>query len=138
VPSSSSPASSRRPTRSTAAVERCLSTFRADRTWVLVHTEYRLHAARHPEAAAALGEHSADLHARLTDLIEDAAGRTGVRLAVPAGELARIVLALHDGMVAPAVGLRPRGRRVRRRPRTHRPAAPAARGHVPTPTAPTD
>src|SRR4029453_13653763 len=26
----------------TAAVDRCLSTFRADRTWVLVHTEYRL------------------------------------------------------------------------------------------------
>src|SRR4051812_47679475 len=67
-----------------AAVERCLSTFRADRTWVLVLTEYRLHAARHPEAAAALGEHTAALHARLTDLIEAAAGRRGVPLAVPA------------------------------------------------------
>jgi len=89
----------------TAAVERCLSTFRADRTWVLVHTEYRLHSARHPEAAAALGEHTAALHARLTDLIEAAAGRTGVRLAVPADQLARMVLALHDGMVVTAVGL---------------------------------
>ena len=39
----------------TAAVERCLSTFRADRTWVLVHTEYALHATRHPEAAARSG-----------------------------------------------------------------------------------
>jgi AcrR family transcriptional regulator len=83
----------------TAAVERCLSTFRADRTWVLVHTEYRLHAARHPDAAAALREHSSALHTRLTQLIETAAGRAGVRLALPAGELARVVVALHDGVV---------------------------------------
>jgi AcrR family transcriptional regulator len=82
-----------------AAVERCLSTFRADRTWVLVHTEYRLHAARHPEAAVALREHSAALHTRLAALIETSAERAGVRLALPAGELARIVVALHDGVV---------------------------------------
>jgi AcrR family transcriptional regulator len=82
-----------------AAVERCLSTFRADRTWVLVHTEYRLHAARHPEAAVALREHSTALHTRLAALIETSAERAGVRLALPAGELARIVVALHDGVV---------------------------------------
>jgi AcrR family transcriptional regulator len=82
-----------------AAVERCLSTFRADRTWVLVLTEYRLHAARHPEAAAALQEHSAVLHTRLTALIEAAAARTGVRLTLPVTDLARIVAALHDGAV---------------------------------------
>ncbi|MFW3170343.1 TetR/AcrR family transcriptional regulator [Geodermatophilus sp. CPCC 206100] len=82
-----------------AAVERCLSTFRADRTWVLVHTEYALHAARSPEAAAALREHTAALHARLTDLIERSVARLGLRLTVPAGQLARIVLALHDGIV---------------------------------------
>jgi AcrR family transcriptional regulator len=83
----------------TAAVERCLSTFRADRTWVLVLTEYRLHAARHPEAALSLREHSAGLHARLTELIDAAAGRSGIDLPVTSGELARIVLALHDGVV---------------------------------------
>jgi AcrR family transcriptional regulator len=81
-----------------AAVERCLSTFRADRTWVLVLTEYRLHAARSPEAATALRVHVEAMHARLTDLVEDAAARSGVRLAVPAGRLARMVLALHDGL----------------------------------------
>jgi len=81
------------------AVERCLSTFRADRTWVLVLTEYRLHAARHPEAAAALQEHAAGVHARLTRLIEDAVARSGVRLALPVAELAGIVAALHDGAV---------------------------------------
>ncbi|WP_324275072.1 TetR/AcrR family transcriptional regulator [Blastococcus brunescens] len=83
----------------TAAVERCLSSFRADRTWVLVLTEYRLHAARHPEAAAALLEHSASLHARLTQLVEDGVARAGLRLALPADRLARMILALHDGLV---------------------------------------
>src|SRR3954453_2334693 len=83
----------------TAAVERCLSAFRADRTWVLVHTEYALHAARHPEAAAALRRHAEGLHRRLTELIETQVGRLGLRLSVPANRLARIVLALHDGVV---------------------------------------
>ena len=83
----------------TAAVERCLSTFRADRTWVLVHTEYALYATRHPEAAAALRRHAEELHRRLTALIEAAAARIGIRLTLPANRLARIVLALHDGVV---------------------------------------
>jgi AcrR family transcriptional regulator len=82
-----------------AAVERCLSTFRADRTWVLVHTEYALYATRHPEAAAALRRHAEELHRRLTALIEAAAARTGIRLTIPPNRLARIVLALHDGVV---------------------------------------
>ncbi|SFL60665.1 TetR/AcrR family transcriptional regulator [Geodermatophilus ruber] len=81
-----------------AAVERCLTTFRADRTWVLVQTEYALHAARHPAAAAALREHTAALHAQLTALIENASARVGLSLTVPAGQLARILLALHDGV----------------------------------------
>ena len=83
----------------TAAVERCLSTFRADRTWVLVHTEYALYATRHPEANAALRRHAEELHRRLTALIEAAAARIGIRLTLPANRLARIVLALHDGVV---------------------------------------
>ena len=83
----------------TAAVERCLSSFRADRTWVLVHTEYALYATRHSEAAAALRRHAEELHRRLTALVEAAVARTGIQLSVPANRLARIVLALHDGVV---------------------------------------
>jgi AcrR family transcriptional regulator len=96
-----------------AAVERCLSTFRADRTWVLVHTEYALLAARRPEAAAALRRHAEALHGRLTALIETSASRVGIRLTVPAHRLARIVLALHDGVVIREVvgGVSPSGRR---------------------------
>jgi AcrR family transcriptional regulator len=83
----------------TVGVERCLSAFRADRTWVLVLTEYRLHAARHPEAAAALNEHVGALNDRLTALIETVAARAGLTLTLPAGQLARAVLAVHDGVV---------------------------------------
>jgi AcrR family transcriptional regulator len=86
-----------------AAVERCLNTFRADRTWVLVHTEYTLHAARHPEAAAALRQHTAAMHAQVTALIEGAAARLGLRLTVPAGQLARALIALHEGTVLRSV-----------------------------------
>jgi AcrR family transcriptional regulator len=80
-------------------LERCLSVLRADRTWVLVLTEYRLHAARHPEAAAALDQHVATLNARLTDLIETVAARAGLELTVPAAQLAGAIAALHDGAV---------------------------------------
>ncbi|WP_175527382.1 TetR/AcrR family transcriptional regulator [Blastococcus tunisiensis] len=83
----------------TAAVGRCLSSFRADRSWVLVLTEYRLHAARHPEAAAALLEHSTGVLAQLTALIEDGVARAGLRLTLPAARLASMILALHDGLV---------------------------------------
>jgi AcrR family transcriptional regulator len=82
-----------------AAVDRCLSTFRADRTWVLVLTEYRLHAARSPEAAVTLRQHTDEILDGVTALIDDTARRAGVTLAVPAGRLARMVVALHDGLV---------------------------------------
>jgi hypothetical protein len=80
---------------------------------VLVHTEYALLAARRPEAAAALRRHAEALHGRLTSLIEASAERLGLRLTVPAHRLARIVLALHDGVVIREVvgGVSPAGRR---------------------------
>jgi AcrR family transcriptional regulator len=87
-----------------AGVERCLAAFRADRTWVLVQTEYALHAARHPEAAVALREHAGAQHARLTELIERVVARTGLRLTVPADRLARMLLALHEGVAVQELG----------------------------------
>lgn len=86
-----------------AAVERSLSTFRADRTWVLVQAEYALHAARSPAAAAALREHLAGLRTRLTRMVEDVAARAGLTLSVPAGALVRILVAVHDGLVVGSV-----------------------------------
>ena len=118
----------------TAAVERCLSTFRADRTWVLVHTEYSLYAARHPEAAAALRRHAEELHRRLTALIDSASARIGITAHAP-GE--------PSGAHRPGPARRrrhPGGARrtgrpwLRRRPRrlrpgAHRAAPPAAFRH---------
>ncbi|MCU1614039.1 MAG: TetR family transcriptional regulator [Frankiales bacterium] len=86
-----------------AAVDRCLSTLRADRTWVIVQAEYMLHAARRPEAAAALRAHVDGLHTRIAALIDEAAARTGIALAVPADRLARMLTALHDGLVVQQV-----------------------------------
>lgn len=94
----------------TAAVERCLSTFRADRAWVLARTEFALHAARHPQAAVALREHEDALVARVTAIIDDTLVRTGLRLTVPAGRLARILLALHDGLALRAAVRAPEDR----------------------------
>ena len=82
----------------TAAVDRCLGAFRTDRTWTLVATEYALHAARHPEAAELLQRHREELDTQVTGLIERAAAEAGLRLTVPAGQLARTVVALHDGI----------------------------------------
>jgi AcrR family transcriptional regulator len=81
-----------------AAVDRCLGAMRTDRTWTLVATEYALHAARHPEAAALLQRHREDLHTQVTALIERAAADAGVALTIPAGQLAHSVCALHDGL----------------------------------------
>ena len=82
----------------TAAVDRCMSTFRADRTWILVHTEYRLRAARSPEAALVLRRQTAGLLDDLAGFVAETAARVGVTLAVPADDLAHMVLALLDGL----------------------------------------
>ena len=82
-----------------AAIERSLAAFRSDRTWALVRSEYALHAARRPEARSALSRHTLALHTQLTELIERTARRSGFNVTVPADQLARIVLALHDGFL---------------------------------------
>src|SRR5437764_536760 len=52
---------------------------------------------------AALREHLAGLHARLTRMVEDVAARAGLTLSVPAESLVRILVALHDGLVVGSV-----------------------------------
>ena len=73
---------------------------------------------------------------RLTALIETAAARAGVRLAVPADRLARIVLALHDGVVI-APGARPAHRRSRPPPTSSAPPSSCCSA-PPTRLRPTD
>jgi AcrR family transcriptional regulator len=80
------------------AVDRCLDLFRCDRAWVLVSTEYVLHAARHPEAAEVLRRHRGQVEDRLVELIARAFADAGLALRVPPAELIRAVMALFDGM----------------------------------------
>ena len=114
-----------------AAVERCLGTFRADRTWVLVHTEYALHATRHPDAAAALRRHAELVHHQLTELIRTAGARAG-RPCSPSRPTAwpascspsTTACVIREVLGGP--GPRRRAGPGRLGPRTHRPAPAAA------------
>jgi AcrR family transcriptional regulator len=68
-----------------------------DRLWSLLTLEFRLFAARHPEAAARLAEQEQRRLDRIADLLTRvlaAAGRTPAR---PPTDLARAFLAVHTG-----------------------------------------
>lgn len=86
-----------------AAVERYLSSFTVDRTWHLVHAEFTLHAMRDADAAAALVDHADVLVAELGGLIERAVAATGCRLTAGADDVARLVIAVHNGTVEHAL-----------------------------------
>jgi AcrR family transcriptional regulator len=92
-----------------AVVERCLASFRDDRRWERVSIEYALLAARTPAAAEVLAQHQDGLFARLATLIETTASRSGITLAIPAGQLARICAALTDGIALHEMPSGPRG-----------------------------
>lgn len=79
-------------------VERCLDTLGQDRQWDRVFLEYTLLATRTPAAAATLAAHTRELFGHLATVIAAAATRAGIELAIPAGDLARIAVALHDGI----------------------------------------
>jgi AcrR family transcriptional regulator len=81
-----------------AVVQRCLATFRADRTWELVYIEYTLHASRDATAAAALRAHLDAVLGRLAAMVDDVTTRAGITLTMPAEDFARIVVGLRDGL----------------------------------------
>ncbi|KUL30914.1 TetR family transcriptional regulator [Actinoplanes awajinensis subsp. mycoplanecinus] len=79
------------------AVERAASTLLLDRDWLLIKTDFLLHAARHPDVAGRLAEH----RARLREAIEQRLASTPLTLPaalpdVPAA--ARAVIAAYDGV----------------------------------------
>jgi len=68
-----------------------------DRQWTLVSTEFSLHAIRRPDVAARLAEHEIRARSELAVLVAgglDAAGRVP---AIPALELARMIVAVTEG-----------------------------------------
>ncbi|KUN29296.1 hypothetical protein AQJ23_00450 [Streptomyces antibioticus] len=69
----------------------------ADRRWLLISTEFSLHAIRNPEVARLLVEHEKRGRAALAELIEQALRSTGREPAIPLTELTRMVVAVAEG-----------------------------------------
>ena len=71
-----------------------------EQRWFIVSMEFTLHAARRPELAAALARHEDRLTAGLAELLERSLRRESRVPEVPAEELARLVVALTEGLTA--------------------------------------
>jgi len=83
-----------------ALIERVVDALLVDRDWVLVKTDFLLHAARDPEVGAALAAHRDGLRAALVPALRDAVGRGALPPALRGAEdLARAVIAVHDGVM---------------------------------------
>lgn len=83
-----------------SAVESVLAAGGGDRGWWLVSTEQVMAAARSPAVRQRLAEHQRALRQRLGPVLAAALARAGRRLLVSEDDLARLVLAVHDGAVA--------------------------------------
>ncbi len=83
-----------------AVVETVLAAGAGERAWWLVSSEQVLVAARSPQARERLAGHQGALRARLGPVLAAALARAGRRLLVGEDDLARLVLAVHDGGVA--------------------------------------
>ncbi len=82
----------------TELVDRVVTALTVDRQWILIRTDFLLHAARNPSVAAALADHQEALRQilapHLTAAIELEALPSALRNPV---DLARAVITIHDG-----------------------------------------
>jgi AcrR family transcriptional regulator len=69
----------------------------ADRRWLLISTEFSLHAIRNPEVARMLVEHEKRGRAALAELIEQALRSIDREPAISLAELTRMVVAVAEG-----------------------------------------
>ncbi|MEV4047852.1 TetR/AcrR family transcriptional regulator [Streptomyces sp. NPDC049744] len=82
-----------------AAVERVTEVLLLDRDWLLVKTDFLVHAARDPEVARTLLEHRARLRRAIADRLARARGHTALPTALgDAGQAAHAVVAAYDGV----------------------------------------
>lgn len=79
------------------AVDIVMSALSDDRRWWLLETELVLHAARDPRAAVELRRQRDRFTERLTALVAKAIRQAGRTFVTPPEEVARVILALHDG-----------------------------------------
>ncbi|MET9190959.1 TetR/AcrR family transcriptional regulator [Streptomyces tendae] len=82
-----------------AAVERVSEVLLLDRDWLLVKTDFLVHAARDPEVARTLLEHRARLRRAIADRLARARGHTALPAVFgDADEAAHAVVAAYDGV----------------------------------------
>jgi AcrR family transcriptional regulator len=77
-----------------AVIERTVATLLLDRDWLLVKTDFLLHAARNPAVAQSLATHRDQLRQAVRDRLLPVRGE----LALPPQEAARAVVAAYDGV----------------------------------------
>ncbi|RFZ55592.1 HTH-type transcriptional regulator AcrR [Mycobacterium marinum] len=85
------------PTDVPGTVDRIASTLLLDRDWLLIKTDFLMHAARHPDLAQRLATHRAQLRAA----VEDWLAGSDVELPAAIGSVAdaaRAVVAAYDGV----------------------------------------
>ncbi|WP_134430540.1 TetR/AcrR family transcriptional regulator [Mycobacterium ulcerans] len=85
------------PTDVPGTVDRIASTLLLDRDWLLIKTDFLMHAARHPDLAQRLAAHRAQLRAA----VEDRLAGSDVELPAAIGSVAdaaRAVVAAYDGV----------------------------------------
>ncbi|GJO39644.1 HTH-type transcriptional regulator AcrR [Mycobacterium marinum] len=85
------------PTDVPGTVDRIASTLLLDRDWLLIKTDFLMHAARHPDLAQRLAAHRAQLRAA----VEDRLAGSDVELPAATGSVAdaaRAVVAAYDGV----------------------------------------
>ncbi|MFD5711088.1 TetR family transcriptional regulator [Streptomyces pharetrae CZA14] len=82
-----------------AAVDRVTEVLLLDLDWLLVKTDFLVHAARQPAVAAALLEHRARLRAAIADRLARARGHTPLPAVLGDSDAAaRAVVAAYDGV----------------------------------------
>ncbi|KAB2976430.1 helix-turn-helix transcriptional regulator [Streptomyces sp. SS1-1] len=84
-----------------AAVDRVTDVLLLDRDWLLVKTDFLVHAARDPDVAATLLEHRARLRAAIADRLARARGHTALPAVLGGTDgAAHAVVAAYDGVTA--------------------------------------
>ena len=82
-----------------AAVDRVTEVLLLDRDWLLVKTDFLVHAARHPAVARTLLEHRARLRGAITERLARARGHTALPAVLGGTEgAAAAVVAAYDGV----------------------------------------
>jgi AcrR family transcriptional regulator len=80
-------------------IERTVATLLLDRDWLLVKTDFLLHAARNPTLARRLADHRDQLRQAVRDRLDSVRGQLPLPPSIPdADAAARAVVAAYDGV----------------------------------------